>query len=90
MVRDLWHSDTHCGNKYIMQGLFIRSIEEGKLLLDDSEIKKLIMMKQSNSRISCKAAMEIADETGAQKSKIGRLLDEMKIKIHSCQLGCFN
>ncbi len=57
--------------------------------MDDKEIKAVIMKKQSDNRISCEAACEIAEQTGASKIEIGRLLDEMKIKIHSCQLGCF-
>ena len=57
--------------------------------MEEKEIKELIMQKQSDSRIPCKAAMRIADEAGVSRIKIGKLLDEMKIKIHSCQLGCF-
>ncbi len=57
--------------------------------MDVNEIKAVIMKKQSDNRISCEAACEIAEQTGASKIEIGRLLDEMKIKIHSCQLGCF-
>ncbi len=57
--------------------------------MDEKAIKELIMKRQSNNRISCKAACDIADESGASRSLIGRLLNEMKIKIHSCQLGCF-
>ena len=57
--------------------------------MDEKVIKELIMKRQSDDRISCRAACEIADEAGVPRSLIGRLLDEMKIKIHSCQLGCF-
>lgn len=57
--------------------------------MEDDQIKDLIMKKQSDQRISCKAACDVAEEAGVPRLKIGRLLDEMKIKIHSCQLGCF-
>ncbi len=57
--------------------------------MKDDEIKALIRKRQSDNRISCEAACDIAEETGISKIEIGRLLDEMKIKIHSCQLGCF-
>ena len=57
--------------------------------MEDLEIKELISKKQSNNRISCKTAMELADDAGISRRKLGSLLDEMKIKIHSCQLGCF-
>jgi hypothetical protein len=62
---------------------------ERKRMMKEEEIKILIMKKQSDNRISCEAACDIAEQTGASKIVIGRLLDEMKIKIHSCQLGCF-
>ena len=53
-------------------------------------MRDLIMEKQSNGRISCKTACDIADKAEIPRRKIGQLLDEMKIKIHSCQLGCFD
>lgn len=58
--------------------------------MEDLEIKELIRKKQSNNRISCKIAMELAEESGIPRRKLGSLLDEMGIKIHSCQLGCFD
>jgi hypothetical protein len=57
--------------------------------MDEKVIRELIMQNQANDRISCKAACDIADKTGASRSLIGQLLDEMKIKIRDCQLGCF-
>jgi hypothetical protein len=57
--------------------------------MDEKSIRELIMQKQSDDRISCQAACDIADKTGSSRSLIGQLLDEMKIKIHDCQLGCF-
>jgi hypothetical protein len=57
--------------------------------MTDEEIKMLIIKKQSGNRISCEAACDIAEQTGVSRIEVGRLLDEMKIKIHSCQLGCF-
>lgn len=58
--------------------------------MEDERVKELIIEKQSNGRISCKAAMDIADTVGVPRRKIGTMLDEMEIKIHSCQLGCFD
>jgi len=57
--------------------------------MDDAEIRKLIQGKQTDGRISCREACQIAEEAGVPVMKIGRLLDDMKIKIHACQLGCF-
>lgn len=57
--------------------------------MEDEQIKELIMKKQSDLRISCKSACDVAKEAGVPELKIGRLIDEMGIKIHSCRLGCF-
>ncbi len=58
--------------------------------MDERELKDMIMEKQSSGRISCKVACEIADQTGTPRRDIGRILDDLHIKIHSCQLGCFD
>jgi hypothetical protein len=57
--------------------------------MEDKEIRELIMQRQADQRISCKTAMDIAQQTGTPARKIGEILDEMGIKIRSCQLGCF-
>jgi hypothetical protein len=57
--------------------------------MDENLIRELIMKRQSDQSISCETAMEVAEEAGVPTSTIGSLLDEMGIKIHSCQLGCF-
>jgi len=57
--------------------------------MNDTELKELIMKRQENHRISCVTACDIADETGISRKRIGELLDDLGVKIHSCQLGCF-
>lgn len=57
--------------------------------MNENELKALIMKKQANGKISCKVAFDIAEESGASKGEIGELLNEMRIKIRACQLGCF-
>jgi hypothetical protein len=58
--------------------------------MDDEQIKRIILEKQSDHRISCRTACQIAEQTGVPPRKVGQLLDEMKIKIYACQLGCFD
>ncbi|MFH1117595.1 MAG: hypothetical protein V1792_27060 [Pseudomonadota bacterium] len=73
----LWDGTTH-------------KLEERGMGMEDSQLHDLIMEKQSDGRMSCKSACDIADRAGVPRGKMGKLLDEMKIKIHSCQLGCFD
>jgi hypothetical protein len=58
--------------------------------MDADAVRKLIQEKQHNGSISCKAAMEIAEQAGLPPIQIGKMLNEMKIKIRGCQLGCFS
>ena len=58
--------------------------------MDESEIKRLILNQFPNHKISCKEALELADKTGVSKRTIGQILNDLKIKVFSCQLGCFN
>ncbi len=57
--------------------------------MSKDELKELILKKAENGRISCSDAGDIADQTGTPKNEVGRLIDELKIKIVACQLGCF-
>jgi hypothetical protein len=57
--------------------------------MDSSQLKEILMKKQSNGRISCQAARKIAEETGTPELEIGRIIDELQLKICACQLGCF-
>ncbi|MEC4684288.1 MAG: hypothetical protein VST71_00955 [Nitrospirota bacterium] len=42
-----------------------------------------------NKRIPCKLARKIAEQTGLPYHEIGKLADELGIKITDCELGCF-
>lgn len=55
-----------------------------KILIEE-EIKKAA----SNGRLSCLKAFELADKLGLSVRKIGAVAEGLKIKIVSCQLGCF-
>jgi 5,10-methylenetetrahydrofolate reductase len=43
----------------------------------------------AGGRISCRAAFGVADETGSTVENVGRAIDDLKIKIVGCRLGCF-
>jgi hypothetical protein len=48
-----------------------------------------IQMASVNNRLSCEKAHELAKELNTSLPEIGRLCNELKIKIAACQLGCF-
>jgi LAO/AO transport system kinase len=50
--------------------------------------EKLLTMAHERS-ISCALARSIAEDEGLSFNEVGRIADELKIKIINCQLGCF-
>ena len=57
--------------------------------MDKEVITKKIKSKTKDGKISCKQALKIAEEEGISSKKLGALLNELKIKVANCQLGCF-
>jgi hypothetical protein len=57
--------------------------------MDDQELREHLEREQSDGRISCKTALELAKKAGVAPTKVGRILNDMGVKISSCQLGCF-
>jgi hypothetical protein len=53
------------------------------------KIKAAVMSKAVDGRITCKEAIDIANSLNVSPGAVGKVLNEMKIKIKSCQLGCF-
>ncbi len=49
----------------------------------------LEISEKNNGKISCKQAWELADKYDFTKREMGKALNELKIKIVNCQLGCF-
>ncbi len=45
--------------------------------------------EKNNGKITCAQAWEIADKFSVTKAEIGKQINELKIKITKCQLGCF-
>jgi len=53
------------------------------------KIIEAIRAASAGNRLSCEKAHELAKELHVPLREIGTLCNEMKIKISSCQLGCF-
>lgn len=50
-----------------------------------AELKKAV----ENGRVTCRAALELAERLGFDPRLVGEVANEEHIKIISCQLGCF-
>jgi len=55
----------------------------------DETLIEAIRDASPDNQISCTKAREISERFGIPLSEIGRLANELKIKIIACELGCF-
>jgi hypothetical protein len=57
--------------------------------MSQEDVKARIKAAAPNDKITCAAAFRLAEELGLSRKDLGELLNELKIKIVQCQLGCF-
>ena len=55
----------------------------------DKIIIEAIHTASHHNRLSCEKAHDLARELNVSLREIGKLCNELQIKITSCQLGCF-
>ncbi len=58
-------------------------------MLSEEKLKEMIQAEAEDGRITCAQLWKIAGEHEVALEKLGRIADELKIKITRCQLGCF-
>ncbi len=57
--------------------------------MDREKIKAKILAAAKDGRLRCEEAFRVAGEAGVPPQEVGKLCDELKIKIKGCRLGCF-
>jgi hypothetical protein len=57
--------------------------------MDKERLIEKVKARTKSNKIGCKTAMKIAEEEQVTTKQVGEILNELKIKIVSCQLGCF-
>ena len=57
--------------------------------MDKTKVTEKVKALSKNGKISCKQALKLAEEEGISSRDLGNLLNEIKVKVASCQLGCF-
>jgi hypothetical protein len=57
--------------------------------MDLEQVKKEVEAAAQSGRIDCHDARALAERLGVPYSQVGKACDELKVKLHSCELGCF-
>jgi len=57
--------------------------------MSDEKVVEALKNAVADEHITCPKCFEIAKAHDVPLEKIGQLCNEQKIKIRSCQLGCF-
>ena len=57
--------------------------------MEKGQLMEKVGTAAKDGKISCQRALGLAREIGVSPKELGDLLNEMKIKIDACQLGCF-
>lgn len=55
----------------------------------NTELEKRILASLVDGKLPCAAAFQIAREFNVPIREIGETCNRLKIKVRSCQLGCF-
>lgn len=57
--------------------------------MEKAEVLKKLQEVAVNGKISCTEAREIMQDYDVPHGQLGKICDEVGIKIYGCELGCF-
>jgi hypothetical protein len=57
--------------------------------MTQEEIRAKIKAAAPEGKITCATAFRLAAELGLSRADLGHMLNELRIKLTQCQLGCF-
>jgi hypothetical protein len=60
-----------------------------EVIMDRKKLEETILKKSKDGKLPCAMCFKIAEDFGVSKGEMGKILNEMKIKVSQCQLGCF-
>jgi len=57
--------------------------------MDLEQIKREVEQVMQDKRIVCHDARALAEKLGVDYALVGEACNELEVKIHACELGCF-
>ena len=57
--------------------------------MTDEQLRRIIRKQAVNGKVNCREMLQLAKQVGLPANKIGKLCDQMNLRIAACQLGCF-
>lgn len=57
--------------------------------MDRRRLEEAIKQRAKEGKLPCAMCFRIAEDFGISRKQMGKVLNDMKIKIGHCQLGCF-
>ena len=62
---------------------------ETEMNTTEQQLREQIRQIARGGQAPCRALLDLAARTGTPPREVGRLCDEMNVRISNCQLGCF-
>ena len=59
------------------------------MTVEQQELAAKVLAVAREGKITCAQARQLAEELSMPYEELGQAVDQLKIKICSCQLGCF-
>jgi hypothetical protein len=57
--------------------------------MTEDDVRSKIRAAAPEGKMPCTVAFRLAEELGIPRKELGSLLNELRIKIIQCQMGCF-
>ena len=79
--------NTKLGSKNNLNFSFF--ILKWEVTMDRKKLEETILKKAKEGKLPCAMCFKIAEDFKISKREMGKILNEMKVRISQCQLGCF-
>lgn len=67
----------------------IPDLGEREAIVPEGPLERALAAEAPAGRLSCAAICRIAEAQGVPVAEAGRAVQRLRIKVTSCQLGCF-